>query len=421
MRIVDFAKAQEVLKPYMERTRQPGSYTLDRQVQLMAYLGNPQEKVRVVHVAGTSGKTSTAYYAASLLQAAGFRVGLTVSPHVDEINERVQVNLMPLPEGEFCTDLGNFIDLVEKSGIKPTYFELLIAFAFWEFARHKVDYAVVEVGLGGLLDSTNVVSRADKICIITDLGMDHMHVLGDTLGEIAVQKAGIIQLHNAVFCYEQSAEVMEPIRARAAQKRADLHTLVQGAVPAELTFLPSFQRRNIQLARAAIDFVLERDGRPPLGIEVVAEAARVVIPARMETFTVAGKKVIVDGSHNAQKMHALMTSIALRYPGQQVAAMISFAAHGAYRVDTAVAELAPFVRHVVVTSFHGAQDFPNQSLPPEIVRTACHEAGIAGVDTLKEPTKAWRALLARPEPILLVTGSFYLLNHVRPLIREAAE
>jgi len=414
--IATFAAARNALTPYMARVSAPGSYTLERQIRLMDYLGNPQDTFRVIHVAGTSGKTSTSYYAAALLQAAGFKVGLTVSPHVDEVNERVQINLVPLPEREFCADLGTFMDIVEQSGVQPSYFELLIAFAYWQFARHGVEYAVVEVGLGGLLDSTNVITRPDKICVITDLGMDHMRVLGDTLGQIAAQKAGIIQLHNTVFCYEQSKEVMAPIRNRSAQKQADLHVLTQSPTPSDLQFLPLFQQRNFQLSKAAVTFALARSTHAPLARKAVLQAAHTTIPARMETFEIKGKTIIVDGSHNAQKMHALVASIMQRYPGQDAAVLLSFAAHGAYRLETATAELAPLVRHAIVTTFRGAQDMPNQSVPPEAVREACNQAGITAVDILPGASKAWEALLARPESILLVAGSFYLLNHIRPLI-----
>lgn len=418
MKIETFADVRRVLEPFTARSRMAGSYTLDRQIALMDYLGNPQDNVHVVHVAGTSGKTSTAYYAAALLKEAGYKTGLTVSPHVDEINERVQIGLVPLAEKEFCADLAAFIPLVEKIGLVPTYFELLVAFAFWEFERHGVEYAVVEVGLGGLMDGTNVVTREDKVCVITDLGMDHMHILGNTLGEIAAQKAGIIQLRNTVFCYEQSDEAMTPIRARAKQMHADLHTLTMQELPETFDFLPLFQRRNFELSKTAVGFVLERDKKPALAEAQLVAAAHTKVPARMETFEYKGKTIIMDGAHNAQKLHALVASIMQRYPGKQVAAMLAFAAHGAYRLETAAAELKPIVTHVVATGFQGPQkqDAPDNSVPPQLVRDACEHAGITAVDVMPNVKDALEALLARPEPILLISGSFYLMNHVRPLL-----
>jgi dihydrofolate synthase/folylpolyglutamate synthase len=418
MKIENFADARQALEPFIARAREAGSYTLDRQIALMGFLGNPQDNMHVVHVAGTSGKTSTAYYAAALLKQAGYKTGLTVSPHVDEMNERVQIDLTPLNEKEFCADLEMFITLVAKGGFEPTYFELLIAFAFWEFARHGVEYAVAEVGLGGLLDATNVVTREDKVCVITDLGMDHMHILGNTLGEIAAQKAGIVQLHNTVFCYEQSDEVMTPIRARAKQMHADLQTLTTQTLSKAFDFLPLFQQRNFELSQTAIAYVLERDKKPALHESQLLEAARTKVPARMETFEYNGKTIILDGAHNAQKLHALVTSIMQRYPGKHAAALLGFAAHGAYRLETATAELKPIVTHVVATGFHGEQkqDAPDNSVPPHLVREACEHAGITAVDVMPDTKRAVEALLARPEPILLITGSFYLMGHVRPYL-----
>src|SRR5262245_11235196 len=126
-----FAEANEVLRGFWpDQLTRPNTYTLDAIISLMDYLGNPQDKLKTVHIAGTSGKSSTAYYAAALLKAAGKKVGLTVSPHVDEINERVQINGTPLSETEFCSELTVFLELIKKSGLQPSYFELVVAFAF---------------------------------------------------------------------------------------------------------------------------------------------------------------------------------------------------------------------------------------------------------------------------------------------------
>lgn len=146
--IENFAEARKVLSAFVP-TGKPAPYTLNRMFRLMKLLGDPQENYHVIHVAGTSGKTSTSYYLAALLAKSDKKVGLTVSPHVDEVNERLQINLKPLSEKDYTKALSEFLEIIHKARINPTYFELLIAFAFWEFARQKVDYAVVEVGLGG--------------------------------------------------------------------------------------------------------------------------------------------------------------------------------------------------------------------------------------------------------------------------------
>ena len=139
--ITSFAAANQYLRRFHDQSKT--KYNLDNMRRLMAYLGDPQDKLRVVHVAGTSGKTSTSYYAAALLAAAGQKTGLTVSPHVDQMNERIQINGQPLGETIFCEALSEFLELVEKSSVRPSWFEALMAFAYWYFALSKVDYAVV--------------------------------------------------------------------------------------------------------------------------------------------------------------------------------------------------------------------------------------------------------------------------------------
>jgi dihydrofolate synthase/folylpolyglutamate synthase len=170
MHLTNLAEAERALEAYWPSQVSKHQNNLDPVRKLLRAAGNPQNTLRVVHVAGTSGKTSTAYYVAALLKAAGKKVGLAVSPHVDNLNERVQLDLSPLPEAEFCAELGKYLELVKQTGVVLNHFELLYAFAYLQFARLGVDYAVVEVGVGGLLDATNTVDRDDKVCVITDIG-----------------------------------------------------------------------------------------------------------------------------------------------------------------------------------------------------------------------------------------------------------
>lgn len=416
-RLTSFADVYRELEARTQATKK-FSHGLEHMYELLDFLGNPQKRLRIIHVAGTSGKTSTAYYAASLLKEAGVRVGLTVSPHVDDVNERVQIDLQPLPEAEFCRRLDEFLRLIEPCRVVPNYFELFIAFALWEFDAQGVEYAVVEVGVGGLLDSTNVVSDPRKVCVITDIGFDHMHVLGDTLPEIAEQKAGIIQLHNTVFCYQQGREVMEVIRARAERMQADLHTFKTDGLGEEFNFLPLFQRRNFGLALQAAKFVQERDKLPVLSPGLLVRAARVHIPARMEKIGLDGKIVILDIAHNVQKLHGLLESVHAAYPGQAVAALLRLPVRDrAMRRTTAgLREVTKNVSHIIFTSLAEQGDAPDESFQPEVLTEICREAGFKSFEVVSDPKEAFRVLRSRPEPILLVTGSTFLLNHIRPLL-----
>lgn len=417
--IRSLAEATEALKAFYN---QPGSntYTLDRMRELMAYLDNPQDKLRVVHVAGTSGKTSTVYYVSALLEVSGATVGLTVSPHVNEVNERLQINNAPLPEQEFCQALDEFLGIVSKSGVTPSYFECLVAFAYWQFARMGVDYAVIEVGLGGLLDGTNVISREDKVCVITDIGFDHTHILGNTLQEIATQKAGIIHEQNHVFMYHQSPDVMQAVHEACRKHHAELHAIAPGQTSAPAS-LPLFQQRNFGLAEQAVRYVLLRDGGAALTQAQLQSAAATFVPGRMEVHHVGGKIVIFDGAHNAQKMAALVASVQHAYPDHDIAALISFVQGASERWQPTVDTLAAVCHHFVVTSFGGAQDTIKTSVPVTDVASYLRENMAVTVNVELELADACSALLSQPEPILLVTGSLYLLSSARQYMGISSE
>jgi dihydrofolate synthase / folylpolyglutamate synthase len=415
-KIKTFAEAEAALKQLPQTPLKRHLQSPEHMLELMDYLGNPQERYRVVHIAGTSGKTSTAYYAAALLQAAGYNVGLTISPHVDSLAERAQLNSTPLTEEQFAREFGEFWELVRASGLAATYFEVFTAFAFWEFARQQVDWAVVEVGIGGLADSTNVVTRQDKVCLIADIGFGHRKVLGNTVPEIAAQKAGIIQLHNQAFCFRQSEEVMIPIQKRAAQKHADLHILDQPPTPAALADLPLFQQRNFALAEAAITTVLAEEDGPKLGRSVRIRAAHISIPARMEQYQVAGKTVVIDAAHNPQKLRTLTASLEEAFPGQPRALLMGLLSEkGVYLQEMAEAasELSPYV---LLTGWPADSAGRYAATEPGKVAAMAEAQGLC-FDVEPDCEAAFRRMLERLEPVIVVTGSFYLLNHIRPLLQ----
>jgi dihydrofolate synthase/folylpolyglutamate synthase len=387
------------------------AYTTEHIERFMDYLGKPQDKPRSVHIAGTSGKTSTAYYTAALLQQTGKKVGLLTSPHIESLNERVQIDLTPLPEAEFCSELTIFLNLMEKSGIALTYAEILYGFGYWEFVRQRVDYIVIEVGMGGLWDATNVINRPDKVAVITDIGMDHVHILGETIGEIAAQKAGIIRLHNAVFCHSQGAEVMEQIQKASKQKQADLHVVEQDErTPKDL---PLFQQRNFSLALEAAGFALRRADDQLLTDAQIKAASRIHIPARMEIIERHGKIIVLDNAHNPQKLQALSESLSAKFGKEQsVAAMMAFVQTKGRNIHDMLEAIRPAIKHLIITQIPDNRH--HEPRPAEEVMDA-YDGDNAEV--IKDCSKALQALLARPEPVVLITGSMYLMEYIRPMVR----
>src|SRR5690606_33888504 len=179
---------------------------LDRTLTLCKAIGNPQDTFKTIHVAGTNGKGSSSHMLAAILASAGYKTGLYTSPHLVDFRERIRINGEQIPE-QFVVDyVNNNQDLIED--VQPSFFEATVVMAFDYFAKEQVDIAIIEVGLGGRLDSTNVISP--EVCLITNIGMDHMNLLGDTLEEIAGEKAGIIKQHTPVVISE-SNELTAPI------------------------------------------------------------------------------------------------------------------------------------------------------------------------------------------------------------------
>lgn len=410
-KITTLTEAESVLEAFWPSKLPRHAYTTEHVVAFLQSLGTPQDALPAIHIAGTSGKTSTAYYAAALLRSAGLRVGMLISPHTECITERVQINGKPMSEAEFCSELTIFLHLVEKSGITLTYAEILYAFGYWEFVRQRVDCMVIETGLGGLLDATNVISRSDKLCVLTDIGLDHVHILGTNLSDIAFQKAGIILPHNAVFCYRQADEAMQEIIKTSKQKQADLHIIDSQKEP-DLVSLPLFQQRNFHLAYEAVTWWLQRDGRRgPLSAAARTQAIKTSIPVRMEVIQYKGKTLVLDGAHNAQKLAALEGSLKAKFPDMPIAAMVAFIATSSRDAKELVQVVESYSEHIVAISPNvGGHVWRSTE---EIMEASSDQTS---VQMAIDPAEGLRALLARPEPVLVITGSLYMHQCIRPFL-----
>lgn len=416
--IKNFAAANKILQRFISESHsQLHGYKLDQMIELMDFLGNPQNSYKVIHVAGTSGKTSTCYYLSSFFKAAGKKVGLTVSPHIDQINERVQINLEPLAEKQYCNELSIFIDIVKGSGISPTYFELLVAFAYWEFARQQVDYAVVEVGMGGLLDGTNVVTRQDKICVITDIGLDHVEILGETKAKIAIQKAGIILTGSHVFSYKHDNEVSDVIRKISSQKKAVFHEIKLPTMDKLPNTLPFFQKRNWYLAQQVYNFISKEDKLGEFTAKEQKSTTETHIPARMEIIKYKNRTVILDGAHNSQKISALTRSIKQLFPNKKIVIVTGFVNTKQANMDSNLQLLTRTASYIILTSF-AAVSQERFSIDPSKLADICDQLGYSNWQIIENPLRAIETAVLRDEPIILITGSFYLLNHIRPVVLE---
>lgn len=389
---------------------------VERMKQLMAKVDNPQDKLAIIHIAGTSGKTSSAHYIAKLLQLSGRRVGLTVSPHVDDVVERIQINGWPLTRVEFKAALERFLKKLKTSGIQPTYFEILAGFAIWYFAEAGVDYAVIETGIGGLYDCTNVADRPDKLCVITDIGIDHTNLLGNTLSDIARQKAGIIHPGNMAIAMRQDKDILEVLTGWCQDNNAEICVVDGNAESVGLDFLPQFQKRNWQLALAAYEYLQARDGLARLDDENLRIAVSTKIPGRMDEIQVADKTIIMDGAHNEQKMQAFVASFQKRYPSERVPVLLSLkqgkSAEGVLKL------LLPVTSELIITEYQQDQGLP---VPPQNVHELAelaHKIGFNRIEVEQDCRRAYELLVGIGANLAVITGSFYLIGQLRQIYKE---
>lgn len=301
---------------------------LDNTARLLKYLGDPQVKIRTIHIAGTNGKGSTAAMIHSILCSAGYRVGLYTSPHLLDFRERIQVNGTLIGEEELAALVTRIKAVSEKMNIPVTYFEFATAMAFLYFYDKKVDWAVVEVGLGGRLDSTNVC-QADT-CIITSISMDHKEHLGADLKAIAGEKAAIIKRGARVFTAVDQTELLTLFREQAHKQNASLKVFGKDFSAADRTadrrgqeidfsssgqkleqlFVPLMGQHQVKNAALAIAACLDLDtGNGPISETAVREGLKTTFwPGRLEVVS-EEPTILLDCAHNPDGVHCLTQAL----------------------------------------------------------------------------------------------------------------
>lgn len=404
--------ATNVLLLYAPEKRQL-HYDLSTMKQLMGLFDNPQNSLKVIHVAGTSGKTSTCYYVRALLEEGGQKTGLTVSPHIVSINERVQISGQPLNEKKFISYLESFMKVIETSDINPSYYELTMAFAYYVFEKERVDYAVIETGLGGLLDGSNVVDRTDKLCVIQRIGYDHTEILGESLQEIALQKAGIIQQHNDVLVLEQAPDILDIITNYAQQKEANFHLVTEQHHDG---ILVAFQHANWSMAIAVYDFLMSRDTLPTLSNGSLARAQLITPPGRYETRQYKQQTIIFDGAHNPQKLEAFLQS--LPHSVKKPTIVFSLKDTDNKKIDECMETISAYGGLLVITSFVLGQDNKNITSVPLARLLASAEKYHVVTVVKTDPKDALDYAVNHGKAPFIVTGSLYLVSQLRHFTQD---
>jgi len=378
---------------------------LDRIRAVLAALGNPEKAYRVVHVAGTNGKGSTSAMIAAGLRAAGVRTGLFTSPHLVEPTERIQIDGIPVTQTQFS----RAFDVVHEAAgsldldAHPSYFETVAAMAFWLFRELNVQTAVIEVGLGGRLDATNIIEPA--LTVITPIDMDHQVFLGETIEAIASEKAGILKRGVPAVFARQRPEAATVLDAKAAElgipvKRAadfeirDLEIDARGSRFSGIECPLAGEHQVDNAVTAAL--ALETLGVSPKGI------AETRWPGRLEHIS-PNPDILLDGAHNPAGVRALIRYLERFYPDRK-----RWIIFGAMR-DKAVAEMGailfPLADELILT----AADSPRSMPPEELAALAGRGRAVANIGAALEMV----AGEAAADDMIVITGSLFLVGEAR--------
>ena len=400
---------------------------LHNTIELCDSLGNPQHQFKSIHVAGTNGKGSTCHMLAAIFQQAGYKTGLYTSPHIKVFGERIRINGQMIDES-FVID---FVKRTQSlyAAIQPSFFELTVAMAFEYFAKEKVDIAIIETGLGGRLDSTNIISPI--LSVISNIGFDHMNLLGNTLPEIAAQKAGIIKHHTAAVIGEVLPET-KPVFIKEAQEQEaplyiasdrynvdytenwgtylschvkDLQDHSVEIINLDLNGL--YQSKNICTVLCAVD-ILRKQGYnlPPKELHTALENVKSLTGMRGRWDIVQNLPTIIqDVAHNMDGIEQILYQLNTNYPKANLHFVLGFVKD---KDVTHVLELFPKDASYYFTNAHIPRAMPHEEL-----KSLAAEKQLTGesFDKVNEALAAAK-LQAKENDVIMICGSFFIIGEI---------
>ncbi|WP_339191188.1 folylpolyglutamate synthase/dihydrofolate synthase family protein [Bacillus sp. FSL K6-1003] len=403
---------------------------LDRMKQLMERLDHPEKKIRALHVAGTNGKGSTVAFIRSMLQEAGYTVGTFTSPYIITFNERISVNGTPITDEEWVTLVNQVKPIVEELDQtehgQPTEFEIMTACAFLYFAAyHQVDFVIFETGLGGRYDSTNVVEPL--LTAITSIGHDHMNILGNTIAEIAGEKAGIIKDGIPMVTAVTQPEALQVIRHEAERKSAPFQSLHdtcriynEEALPAGEQFsfktgekcyadirtslIGTHQRQNAALSILAAEWLNRENIAEISDAAIRSGLVKAAWPGRLELVQ-EHPPVYLDGAHNEEGIDKLTETMKQRFPDSDICVVFSALKDKPYH--DMIKKLETIAHSIHFASF----DFPRASLAKDL-----YDASEIGSKSWSEDPEQVIKLIESKKGsnnIVLITGSLYFISDIR--------
>jgi len=415
------------------------TFNLDRMEELLKAVGNPHKKIKTIHIAGTKGKGSTATMLARMIEANAYKVGLYTSPHVTTLHERIAVNSRMISQKEMSGLINRIhgpIEKLRKKDKAPTFFEILTAMAFMHFLDKKVDLAIIETGLGGRLDSTNVI--APDVVGITSISLDHQNLLGDTIDSIAKEKAGVIKAGIPVVTVNQDPKAMRVLKKEASSVNAPLsvtgrdidfsyrfessrehgpHTRICVTTPTsrfehlKVPLPGEHQAINCGLALAMLD-KMKGQGYEIDDEKAVAGLETVSMVGRMELIC-QDPRIIIDAAHNAASVKALIQAIGQHIPYDSM--IVIFGCNTDKDVRGMLTQLQYGADKVVFTRSNSPKAVYPQDLADmytEICGKMCQTA-----ITVTEAVRIARSAISR-EDLICIAGSFYLVGQAKEQLQN---
>ena len=410
------------------------NYGLERTHKLLEYLGNPEKDLKLIHIAGTNGKGSTTSMITEILMGAGYKVGMYTSPFIEEFEERIQINRQNIPKETLATlidEIKVVVDRVIEEGYNhPTEFEIITVLMLLYFKKEKIDFGVIEVGLGGRLDSTNVITPI--LQVITSISYDHTNLLGNTLEEIAGEKAGIIKKNIPTVVYPQEEEALKVIKNKCAAMESDLYTadkdnmkfvkVVNEDKPYQLLkykeefniFLPLLGEHQILNLSVAMKVIEVLNNRKIVNItteSIIKSIKNVTWKGRLEVLS-NNPYVVIDGAHNIQGIKTLSRNIKKYFKYENLHLILGILADK--DVEEMIKIITPIAKQVYAVTPNSIRAELADDLKNEIVK---YNANCRAFDEYEE---AYLEALknAKENDIILASGSLYMIGDMRKIINK---
>ncbi len=395
---------------------------LERITELMNKLGNPQDTLKFIHIAGTNGKGSVAAFTSNILREAGYKLGLFISPFIEVFNERMQINNQNISDDELAEIVEYIKPFAEEMQDLPTEFELNTAIALVYFSRHNCDIVVFEVGMGGEFDATNII-KSPEVAVITSIGLDHVEYLGDTVEKIAATKSGIIKPGCEVVLYKQSQNIINIINKRCIEVNASLHItnpdslqLIDADIDKQefetaeygrlvIHLLASYQKNNLAVVLSIMK-ILKNRGYHIDNESIKRGLARTYWPGRFEVLQ-KNPVFLVDGAHNPQGIEATVSSLKAAFKDRRIIFIFGVLADKNYNamLDT----IEPLAKCIMCVSPENsralsAKDLANEVAKRNIPAIIC--------DTIQKGVDEALSM-AQADDVVCAIGSLYMVGDIK--------